>query len=231
MALAPQRSSLGPTDLPAGLAVWYEPAAASLEVGSDWYDVVELPEGRRAVVGEVGRGLPAAAVTGQLRSAGGHCCWRTPGPARVLRALDRFSALIPGADCTTVFCAIIDPRSSTVRHSSAGHFRRCWRNRTARSANSTTPCPLRWPSPPIATGPKRPDTRTGRRPPVRAIAQRQAHRRRRASRASPTPRDGDGPRSLHRAHRADPSHHDGRRISRRLPGSRDARTEAGRRAA
>ena len=59
---------------------------------------------------------------GQLRSAGGHCCWRTPGPAQVLRALDRFSALIPGADCTTVFCAIIDPRSSTVRYSRARRF-------------------------------------------------------------------------------------------------------------
>ena len=56
MALAPQRSILGPTDLPTGLAVRYGPASASLEVGGDWYGVVELPEGRRAVVGEVGRG-------------------------------------------------------------------------------------------------------------------------------------------------------------------------------
>ncbi len=56
MALAPQRSILGPTDLPAGLTVRYEPAGASLEVGGDSYDVVELPEGQRAVVGEVGRG-------------------------------------------------------------------------------------------------------------------------------------------------------------------------------
>jgi hypothetical protein len=51
VALAPQRSILGPTNLPAGLAVRYEPAGASLEVGSDSYDVVELPEGQRAVVG------------------------------------------------------------------------------------------------------------------------------------------------------------------------------------
>ena len=48
VALAPQRSILGPTDLPAGLAVRYEPAGASLEVGSDSYNVVELPEGQRA---------------------------------------------------------------------------------------------------------------------------------------------------------------------------------------
>lgn len=124
VALALQRSILGPTDLPAGLAVRYEPAGASLEVGGDWYDVVELPEGRRAVVvGDVaGRGLPAAAIMGQLRSAGRALLLENNGPAQVLRALDRFSALIPGADCTTVFCAVIDPRSSTVRYSSAGHL-------------------------------------------------------------------------------------------------------------
>ena len=158
VALALQRSILGPTDLPAGLAVRYEPAGASLEVGGDWYNVVELPEGRRAVVvGDVaGRGLPAAAIMGQLRSAGRALLLENNGPAQVLRALDRFSALIPGADCTTVFCAVIDPRSSTVRYSSAGHLPALLADPTARSANSTTPCPLRWPSPPIATGPRQP---------------------------------------------------------------------------
>ena len=51
-----------------------------------------------------------------------------PGLLRQARLADYFagivlfSVLIPGADCTTVFCAIIDPRSSTVRYSSAGGF-------------------------------------------------------------------------------------------------------------
>jgi PAS domain S-box-containing protein len=124
VALALQRSILGPADLPAGLAVRYEPAGAALEVGGDWYDVLELPAGLLAVVvGDVpGRGLPAAAIMGQLRSAGRTLLLENNGPAQVLRALDRFSALIPGADCTTVFCAVIDPRNSTVRYSSAGHL-------------------------------------------------------------------------------------------------------------
>ena len=39
-----------------GNSSWTRSASASLEVGGDWYGVVELPEGRRAVVGEVGRG-------------------------------------------------------------------------------------------------------------------------------------------------------------------------------
>jgi PAS domain S-box-containing protein len=124
VALTLQRSILGPTDLPAGLAVRYEPAGVALEVGGDWYDVVELPEGRYAVVvGDVpGRGLAAATIMGQLRSAGRALLLENNGPAQVLRSLDRFSALIPGADCTTVFCAVIDPHGSTVRYSSAGHL-------------------------------------------------------------------------------------------------------------
>jgi serine phosphatase RsbU (regulator of sigma subunit) len=59
---------------------------------------------------------------GQLRSAGRALLLENNGPAQVLRSLDRFSALIPGADCTTVFCAVIDPHGSTVRYSSAGHL-------------------------------------------------------------------------------------------------------------
>ena len=32
------------------IAVRYEPAAGTLEVGGDWYDVVDLPGGRHGVV-------------------------------------------------------------------------------------------------------------------------------------------------------------------------------------
>jgi anti-sigma regulatory factor (Ser/Thr protein kinase) len=48
----------------------YVPAAGAL-VGGDWYDVFHLPDGRIAlVVGDVaGRGLPAAAVMTQVRTA------------------------------------------------------------------------------------------------------------------------------------------------------------------
>ena len=48
----------------------YRAAEASMQVGGDWYDAVELGDGRLAVaVGDVvGRGLPAAATMGQLRA-------------------------------------------------------------------------------------------------------------------------------------------------------------------
>ncbi|WP_405577259.1 SpoIIE family protein phosphatase [Streptomyces sp. NBC_01190] len=124
VALALQRAILGPADLPAGFAVRYEPAGSTLEVGGDWYDVVRLPGGRYGVVvGDVvGRGLPAATTMGQLRSAARALLLENIGPARVLEALDRFGELLPGAYCGTVFCAVLDPATATVRYSSAGHL-------------------------------------------------------------------------------------------------------------
>lgn len=122
-ALALQRSILGPAELPEGFAVRYEPAARPLEVGGDWYDTVALSEGRIGiVVGDcVGRGLQAAAVMGQLRSACRALLLHDPRPDRVLLALDSFAANIPGAMCTTVFCGVLDPGSGLLAYSSAGH--------------------------------------------------------------------------------------------------------------
>lgn len=123
VAVTLQRAVLGPTVLPDNFAVHYEPATGTLEVGGDWYDVVDLPEGRiGVVVGDViGRGLAAAAVMGQLRSAGRALLLESRSPAHVLSALDRFADLVPGAAVSTVFCAVIDPRDGTIRYSSAGH--------------------------------------------------------------------------------------------------------------
>ncbi|GAB3362890.1 SpoIIE family protein phosphatase [Modestobacter lapidis] len=123
VAVTLQRAVLGPIALPEGFAVHYEPAAGTLEVGGDWYDVVDLPGGRYGiVVGDVvGSGLPAAAVMGQLRSAGRALLLESNAPAHVLTALDRFASLVPGASCSTVFCAVVDPAAGTLRYSSAGH--------------------------------------------------------------------------------------------------------------
>ncbi|MEU8090912.1 SpoIIE family protein phosphatase [Micromonospora chalcea] len=122
-ALALQRAILGPAQLPAGFAVRYAPAAVPLKVGGDWYDTVELPDGRIGiVVGDcVGHGLRAATVMGQLRSACRALLLQDPSPARTLAALDRFAALLPGASCATVFCGVLDPVTGLMRYSSAGH--------------------------------------------------------------------------------------------------------------
>ena len=122
-ALALQRAILGPAELPSGFAVRYEPATRPLEVGGDWYDIVNLPDGRIGiVVGDaVGHGLGAATVMGQLRSACRALLLLEQSPAQVLTALDRFTERIPGAMCSTVFCGVLDPESGRLTYSSAGH--------------------------------------------------------------------------------------------------------------
>ena len=123
VALTLQHAILAPTELPHGFAARYTPAVPPLEVGGDWYDVIPLSGQRIGVIAGdcVGRGLPAAAVMGQLRSATQAVLLRAPGPAEALADLDTFASRIPGAECTTVFCAIIDPAAGTVTYSCAGH--------------------------------------------------------------------------------------------------------------
>jgi PAS domain S-box-containing protein len=123
VALTLQRSILGPTDLPDGFAVRYEPAVRPLEIGGDWYDVVTLPDDRIGlVVGDcVGSGLSAATAMGQLRSACRALLLQAAGPAQTLEALDRFAQLVPDAFCSTVLCGVLDRRTGVLHYSSAGH--------------------------------------------------------------------------------------------------------------
>ncbi len=122
-ALALQHAILGPADLPHGFAVRYQAAARPLQVGGDWYDVVELEDGRIAlIVGDcVGHGLAAATVMGQVRSACRALLFENPSPATALEWLDRFAARLPGAQCTTAVCAVLNPATGELVYSSAGH--------------------------------------------------------------------------------------------------------------
>lgn len=122
-ALALQHAILGPAHLPGGFAVRYQPATRPLQVGGDWYDVVDLDAGRLAlVVGDcVGHGLAAATVMGQLRSACRALLLEHLSPGVALTGLDRFAARLPGAQCTTAFCAVLSPDTGELLYSSAGH--------------------------------------------------------------------------------------------------------------
>ncbi|OXM54577.1 histidine kinase [Amycolatopsis thailandensis] len=122
-ALALQHAILGPHDLPDGFVARYQPANSPLQVGGDWYDVVELEDGRVAlVVGDcVGHGLAAATVMGQLRSACRALLLENPSPAAALTGLDRFAARLPGAVCTTAFCAVLSRDTGEMSYAAAGH--------------------------------------------------------------------------------------------------------------
>lgn len=122
-ALALQHAILGPSRLPRGFVVRYEAASRPLQVGGDWYDVVDLDDGRIAlIVGDcVGHGLTAATVMGQLRSACRALLLERPSPSAALAGLDRFAARLPGAQCTTAVCAVLNPDTGELVYSSAGH--------------------------------------------------------------------------------------------------------------
>ena len=110
-ALALQHAILGPAHLPLGFAVRYQAASRPLQVGGDWYDLVDLEDGRIAlIVGDcVGHGLTAAAIMGQLRSACRALLLENPSPRAALAGLDRFAARFTGRSCTTAVCAVLDP--------------------------------------------------------------------------------------------------------------------------
>lgn len=122
-ALTLQHAILGPARLPGGFAVRYHPASRPLQVGGDWYDVVDLDGGCIAlIVGDcVGHDLEAATVMGQLRSACRALLLDHPSPRAALGGLDRFAARLPGARCTTVWCAVLSPETGELVYSSAGH--------------------------------------------------------------------------------------------------------------
>ncbi|MFJ3921577.1 SpoIIE family protein phosphatase [Streptomyces sp. NPDC090022] len=105
------------------IAVRYLPAAGSLNVCGDWYDVVDLPgDGFGVAVGDVvGHGLEAAAVMGMLRSALSAAVRALHEPARSLEVLGLYSRSVDGALATTALQAVIDPRNRRITYSSAGH--------------------------------------------------------------------------------------------------------------
>jgi len=123
-SLTLQRTMLPPVEPPPGFAVRYEPAVTPLEIGGDWYDVLPVGEHRIGiVVGDcVGRGLPAAAIMGQLRSSARALLLTGAQPAVLLEQLDAAASLIPDAYCTTVFLAILDTESGILEYSNAGHM-------------------------------------------------------------------------------------------------------------
>jgi PAS domain S-box-containing protein len=102
----------------------YQPASEDLTVGGDWYDVVELPDGTIGlIVGDaVGRGIDAATVMGQLRSALSSLAYTGADPARTLEYLDRFARTIRGARSTTCLYVILDPAREQLSYSCAGHI-------------------------------------------------------------------------------------------------------------
>ena len=127
IALTLQRSLL-PEELPVtpGLttAAVYQPAARDGSVGGDWYDVIALPCGRVGLVmGDVmGRGVPAAALMGQLRAAVRAFAAQDLPPGELLGYLDGVVRGLAYDTLVTCVYAVYDPVEETLTLANAGHL-------------------------------------------------------------------------------------------------------------
>ncbi|WP_206300028.1 PAS domain S-box protein [Streptomyces mangrovisoli] len=127
IALTLQRSLMGtPSALP-GLATAsrYRPATQGAGVGGDWFDLIPLGADRVGVlIGDVmGRGLEAAAVMGQLRSAAHALAKTGMQPRQLMQALDTCVADLDVPDQLVTCCyLVIAPDAGTVTVCSAGHL-------------------------------------------------------------------------------------------------------------
>ncbi|GAA0314534.1 SpoIIE family protein phosphatase [Actinoallomurus spadix] len=100
----------------------YLPAEAGLNVGGDWYDAFERPDGDVIVaVGDVtGHGLQAAALMGQLRTALRAYAMDAEGPGEVLTRMHRMLSHLQPEDLATAVLAQMSP-DGRLRWSNAGH--------------------------------------------------------------------------------------------------------------
>jgi PAS domain S-box-containing protein len=121
-----QRSLL-PADVPTfpGVtsAVRYSPGGRGVNVGGDWYDVIALSEDKLAIViGDVvGRGMKAASLMGQMRSALRAYALEHYPPGDVIRLLNAFVDNMSLAEMTTVVYGVYERPARTISLVCAGH--------------------------------------------------------------------------------------------------------------
>ena len=99
-------------------------ARPALEVGGDYYDWIELSDGRLGcVVADVsGKGMPAALLMAQLQAAFRAQVQSECSPGRVLSGVNElFGRTLDPDRFVTLFYAVIDPKARRLTYASAGH--------------------------------------------------------------------------------------------------------------
>lgn len=120
--------ALLPEELPElpGLQVGarYQAGAEGVEIGGDWYDLIELGARRLLlVVGDVsGRGLRAAATMASLRFAIKAYAAQGDHPEAILSKLSGLVSVSADGQLATVLCAVVDVGERTVTVANAGHL-------------------------------------------------------------------------------------------------------------
>ncbi|MFC1411522.1 SpoIIE family protein phosphatase [Streptacidiphilus sp. N1-12] len=101
----------------------YVPTGGGQLVGGDWYDVIDLPSNRLAlVIGDVqGHDLRAASLMAQLRTAVHAYAAEGHGPDAVLSRTSRFLTSLDEDRFATCIYIEADPASGTLHVARAGH--------------------------------------------------------------------------------------------------------------
>ncbi len=122
-----QRSLL-PRSLPQvdglSLGAYYRPGGLNVDVGGDWYDVLELADGSVLVsLGDVmGKGISAAVVMSEVRAALRAYSLLDPTPEVVLSRLDHLvTSLAAPEQIVTLAYGLFRPDRRTVELAVAGH--------------------------------------------------------------------------------------------------------------
>ncbi|MBS2539241.1 SpoIIE family protein phosphatase, partial [Catenulispora sp. NF23] len=98
------------------IAFTYLPGAQGTQVGGDWFDVIPLSGGRVAlVIGDVmGRGIKAAAIMGQLRTAVRAYAVMDLPPGQIMHLLNRLVCTMPASAASS--SAAVSTLSATGTH-------------------------------------------------------------------------------------------------------------------
>ncbi|WP_277439163.1 SpoIIE family protein phosphatase [Streptomyces sp. SPB162] len=106
------------------IAHHYMPGDRQAQVGGDWFDAIQLPGGRVAlIVGDVmGHGLISAAVMGQFRTSVITMAALDLPPAQLLRHLDNLAHRLGPEHLATCVYAVYDPIHRNLTLANAGHI-------------------------------------------------------------------------------------------------------------
>ncbi len=122
------QSALLPQSLPkrpdVDLVGRYLPATKGVDVGGDWYDVLEIGgPNLLLVVGDVmGKGVPAATLMGQMRSAVRTLAAVDPDPAAILSGLDQLAMGFALDDIVTLVIVSLNVETGAAVIANAGHL-------------------------------------------------------------------------------------------------------------
>jgi serine phosphatase RsbU (regulator of sigma subunit) len=106
---------------------YYDSAA---QLGGDYYDYVELPGGRMAIVvaDVAGKGVPAALLMAKLSADVRYCLASEPQPNQAVNRINSAFAASGWQDrFVTMVLAVLDPKDHTVTIVNAGHMPPFWR--------------------------------------------------------------------------------------------------------